>query len=233
MVDLGEWREGIRYDDLDKYILEILGLKNIDLIGIGVTFTCINGVIADCKNLSRLSSIAEEIRNKYGIKINIVSGGNSSSYYLVESKELPKGINSLRLGEVLLLGRESSFGKQIEKMNGDIFKLYGEIVEIKTKPTLPIGEVGMDAFGRKPHVEDKGERVKALLAIGAQDVNIENIIPTDPNVHIFGSSSDYISVDLTECRGKYKLGDCIEFNLNYGAIMEIFTSKYIKKIVRR
>ena len=35
--------------------------------------------------------------------------------------------------------------------------LEAQIIEFKEKPSLPIGEVGVDAFGEKPYYEDRGD----------------------------------------------------------------------------
>ncbi len=88
-------------------------------------------------------------------------------------------INNLRLGELILMGRETAYGKTIDYLNQDVFTLKAELVELKTKPSLPKGTIGMDAFGRKPIFEDKGLMPRGLLALGLQDVDPSNLIPID------------------------------------------------------
>jgi len=41
----------------------------------------------------------------------MISGGNSSSIYLVGKGELPEKINNLRLGEAFLLGNDTAYGE--------------------------------------------------------------------------------------------------------------------------
>lgn len=230
MADVGEFREGILSVDIERSVASIIKLKNIKLIGIGTTLTCVNGIIPDEKNMSALCSIAEKISDLYALDLKVISGGNSSSYYLVEKGTMPKGVNNLRLGELLLLGRETAFGEIVEGMHTDIFKVEIEIVELKTKPSVPVGNVGMDAFGKKPVIIDKGDQKRALLSTGLQDVAIDYLIPNDPEIEIIGASSDYILVDLTHAKTVYELGSYVSFSLKYGAIMQLFTSEYVDKV---
>ena len=63
---------------------------------------------------------------------------------------LPKEINNLRLGECLLLGRDMAFDVDIEGLSQDTMRLEAELVEVRAKRTLPVGEIGHDAFGNVP-----------------------------------------------------------------------------------
>lgn len=232
MIDLGDLREGIiDEEEIFQSIKEILKLEGIKLIGIGTNLTCYGGVIPNQENLYRLVEIKENIENKLGIKLEIVSGGNSSSLYLLEGKEgIPQGINQLRLGESIVLGRETAYGNKIEDTYEDCFRLVVEIIEVKEKPSLPIGDIGMDAFGNKPVFQDRGIRKRAICAIGRQDVSIDNIAPEDNNIIILGGSSDHLIIDVTDCLNNYKVGDQVSFRLSYGGILSTLTSEYVKKI---
>ncbi len=232
MIDLGDLREGIIDEkEIYKSVEKILKLEGISLIGIGTNLTCYGGVIPKQENLSRLVNIKENIENKFGIKLKIVSGGNSSSLYLLEGKEgIPKGINQLRLGESIVLGRETAYGNRIKDTYEDCFRLVAEIVEVKEKPSLPIGEIGMDAFGNKPVFQNRGIRKRAICAIGKQDVSIDNIVPEDNSIIILGGSSDHLIIDITDSLNNYRIGDKVSFKLNYGGILSTLTSEYVKKI---
>jgi len=105
MIDLGDLREGIFFkneDEIYHTVEEILNLKNIELFGLGVNLTCYGAVIPKSDNLSILVEIARKIEKKFDIKLQMISGGNSSSIYLIGRKELPEGINNLRVGEAFL-----------------------------------------------------------------------------------------------------------------------------------
>ena len=112
----------------------------------------------------------------------MVSGGNSSSIYLIEQGNLPEGINNLRLGESFLLGNDTAYGTRIPGTVGDALELEAEVIEIKEKPSLPVGEIGVDAFGHRPTYEDKGIMRRAIVAVGRQDVDTDSLQPRDPPV---------------------------------------------------
>ncbi|KPU28038.1 alanine racemase [Caloranaerobacter sp. TR13] len=231
MIDLGDLREGI-FDEKEIFsvVSDILNLDGIKLIGIGTNLTCYGGVIPKYENLSRLVEIKKDIEMKFNIKLDIISGGNSSSLYLLQTGEMPKDVNQLRLGESIVLGRETAFGKNIHNTYDDCFKLIVEIIEVKEKPSVPIGEIGMDAFGNKPSFVDRGIVKRAICAIGKQDIDLGDIIPYDKNIEILGASSDHLILDITECENDYYVGDIIEFKLTYGGILKVMTSEYVKKI---
>lgn len=228
MIELGDLREGILEKDIDYYISEILKLSSIKLKGIGVNLTCYGSVIPDEENLGELVRIKKDIEKKHNIIIDMISGGNSSSVHLLMENRLPKEINNLRIGEVNLFARESAYLKKLDGLYDDIFILEAQIIELKEKPTLPYGNIGYNAFGEKISYKDEGIKMRAILAVGKQDVDFENMTPIDERVRIFGTSSDHLIVDLTDT--EYKLGDILSFKLNYVSTLNAFTSKYIEKI---
>lgn len=229
MIDLGDLREGIWPSDFDSTVRQILTHQHIKLVGVGVNLTCYGGIIPKHDNLSQLAALAERLKSNYQLDIQIVSGGNSSSYYLLDKGQMPATINNLRMGESLVLGYETAYGKPIAGTHQDAFQLQAEIIEKKSKPSMPIGEIGRDAFGNIPSFEDKGQMVRAILSIGRQDVKVENLLPIDANIHILGASSDHLIVDITDVANRYQLGDIVTFNLEYGALLSLMTSPYVKR----
>lgn len=232
MIDLGDLREGIFYQNEDvifQTVEEILAMENINLYGIGVNLTCYGAIIPKKDNLSNLTALAIKIEEKFGIKLEMVSGGNSSSIYLVGKGELPEGINNLRLGESFLLGNDTAYGDKLEGTVGDALVLEAQIVELKEKPSLPIGEVGVDAFGQKPYYEDRGIIKRAIIAVGKQDTDIDSMEPIDEKIDILGGSSDHIILDVTKSDKEYKVGDVVAFTLGYGGMLKTATSAYVEK----
>ena len=233
MIDLGDLREGIFYQNEDQIfgaVEEILKMKNINLYGIGVNLTCYGAIIPKNDNLSNLVAIARKIEDKFGIKLNMISGGNSSSIYLIGRGELPEGINNLRLGESFLLGNDTAYGTKLPGTVSDTLILEAQIVELKEKPSLPIGEVGVDAFGQKPYYEDRGIIKRAIIAIGKQDTDIDSMEPLDEKIDILGGSSDHIILDVTKSEREYKVGDVVRFLLGYGGMLKTATSPYVEKV---
>ena len=230
MVDLGDLREGYFVQkDLFDNIKKIQDLHNISIIGVATNLTCYGAVLPSEENLSKLVNIAEKFERDFNIDIKIISGGNSSSLFLINENKLPSKINNLRIGEAILLGRETAYGKKIDGTFDDVFRLICEVVENKEKPSVPVGEKGLDAFGNKPVFEDKGIMQRAILGIGRQDISIDSLYPIDKDIKVIGASSDHTIVDVTKSKNKYLIGDKIEFLLDYGGIMTASTSKYVKK----
>ncbi|MDO4711297.1 MAG: ornithine racemase Orr [Peptostreptococcaceae bacterium] len=235
MIDLGDLREGIFYENEEEILKTaeaIHQLQNIELYGVGVNLTCYGAVIPKNDNLSILVELARKIENKLGIKLQMISGGNSSSIYLIDKGELPEGINSLRIGEAFILGNETAYGAKVEGTVDDAVILQAQLVEVKHKPTLPIGEIGKDAFGQVPYYEDKGIAKRGILALGKQDTDPDSMTPLDPKVEIMGGSSDHTIVDLTHSDKDYQVGDIVEFKLGYGALLKLFTSSYVDRAYR-
>lgn len=229
MFDLGDLREGFLPEEVDEVIPEILKCRNIVIEGIGVNLTCYGGVIPTHENLSELERLANHIEKTYDYKLNIVSGGNSSSLYLLEGSDLPSRINNLRVGEGVVLGREAAYGEQIADTHDDAFVLEAQIIEYKTKASLPKGLIGMDAFGNKPVFEDKGIMKRGIVAVGRQDVDHGALIPVDSRIEILGASSDHMILDFTAAQEDYKVGDIVQFKMEYGAMLKLFTSEYIDR----
>ena len=161
--------------------------------------------------------------------LGIVSGGNSSSLYLLEENTMPDGINQLRLGESILLGSETAYFHRIKGTYNDCFRLIAEIIEIKDKPSIPTGKLGLDAFGNKPEFVDKGIRKRAICAIGKQDVLPQDLVPEDQEIYIIGASSDHLILDITDCKYVYRIGSLVSFYLTYGGILSSMTSEYVSK----
>lgn len=231
MTDLGDLREGVWNENLLEFVGEIAELKGVHLAGLGTNLTCYGGVIPDKDNLGRLAELAVEIENRYGIQLEYISGGNSSSLHLVFSKDMPGRINQLRLGESIVLGLETAYGQRIEGTYRDAFTFAAEIVEIKDKPSAPVGNIGMDAFGRKPVFVDKGKRKRGILAAGREDIDISCIIPRDSCIGLIGASSDHLLVDFTDCSRTYRVGDVVEFDVTYGGLLAASTSEYVTKVI--
>ena len=235
MIDLGDLREGIFTENADEVFATVrktLAMENITLHGLAVNLTCFGAIIPKEDNLTQLCNWADRIEGKLGIRLEMISGGNSSSIYLIDKGELPKRINNLRLGESFLLGNDTAYGAKLLGTTDDALLLEAQIIELKNKPSLPIGEVGLDAFGHKPHYEDRGIMRRAILAIGKQDIDVDSLLPLDSQVRVIGGSSDHLLLDLTATTHKYKVGDVLTFKVGYGAMLKAMTSPYVEKVYK-
>lgn len=233
MIDMGDLREGIFYQKEElifEAVAEILSMENIELYGVGVNLTCYGAIIPKQDNLGGLAAIAKKIEERFNIKLQVVSGGNSSSIYLIWKEGLPQGVNNLRLGESFLLGNDTAYGETVPGCVHDTLTLEAQIVELKEKPSLPIGEVGVDAFGEKPYYEDRGIMKRAIIAVGKQDTDLGGMKPTDEQIEIMGGSSDHTILDVTHTEKEYRVGDVVSFTVEYGAMLKLATSSYVEKV---
>ncbi|VBB07054.1 Hypothetical protein LUCI_2298 [Lucifera butyrica] len=230
MVDVGDLREGILTENVLCAVKDIVKLKGVRLVGLGTNMGCFGGVLPSSNNLGTLVKLVEAVERCYGIQLEVVSGGGTSSLLLVEKQLIPAGVNQLRIGEGILLGTDTTNSRKIPWLHQDAFRLLGEVIEVKSKPSVPIGRVGRDAFGNIPQFVDRGIRKRAILALGKQDIYIEGITPVDENITIMGASSDHLIVDITEARQKVRVGDEMEFFLTYAGLLSVCNSRYVGKI---
>ncbi len=108
--------------------------------------------------------------------------------------------------------------------------LHAEVLELRTKPSLPVGERCEDAFGKHPAVEDRGVILRALLNVGREDVDVDGIAPVDAGMRVLGGSSDYLVVDVTDAPRRVRVGDTLAFSLKYGALLAAMISAYVEKV---
>lgn len=229
MVDLGDLREGFWLDNVVEAAGEFINIKGIELIGIGTNLFCYGGVIPSKENLGNLVRFAEKIEERYNISLDIISGGGTTSMYLVFNNQIPQKINNLRVGEGILLAREAVFNKKEKDFYNDTFILKAEVVEVKEKPSVPTGKIGKNAFGETPIFKDKGTITKAIIAIGRQDICPKDLIPEDERIIVLGGSSDHTILDINNCEKDYKVGDIINFKLTYAGMLRAMTSPYVEK----
>ena len=225
MTDLGDLREGF-WDK--KELVDVCerverDLPHVHLAGIGVNLTCYGSTKPTPEKMNELVGLARQVEQRIGRKLEIVSGGATSSFTLVHWGTMPAGVNHLRIGEAILLGKDLQVDwgiRDMDYLRMDALTLRAEVVEVKDKPTYPNGEFAIDAFGRKPVYEDRGIRRRAILALGRADVGeLESLIPREPGLTVIGGSSDHCIVDVEDCPRRLQVGDIVEFSLCYSHML--------------
>jgi len=232
MADLGDIREGYTdYRELLQAAQETEALDGVYLYGIGTNLTCFSFVQPDTEKMTTLVRLRRQVNEAIGRPVDMVSGGNSGTIDLMLQGGIAAGVDNLRLGESLLLGKERAKYTFLPGTKRDAFILECQIVELKTKPSLPWGRIGVDSYGNKPTFIDRGDqRLKAVCALGKQDFDPETTTPLDPGAIILGVSSDHLMLDLTESERSYRVGDAVQLQLGYFSIMRAFTSPYVEKV---
>ena len=230
MVDVGDLREGILKEDVLDIAGQIACLKGIKLSGLGTNMGCFGGILPSSTNLGILVELRSALEKQLGHKLEIISGGATSTLALVEKHQVPVGVNQLRIGEGILLGTDTTNNQKIPWLKQDTFILRAEVIEVNSKPTVPTGTIGRDAFGHIPKFIDIGVRKRAIVAMGKQDVDIEGIRPVDESLMILGASSDHLILDITESQQGIKVGDQIAFSLTYPGLLSASHSNDVEKL---
>ncbi|MGB3300790.1 MAG: alanine/ornithine racemase family PLP-dependent enzyme [Phormidesmis sp.] len=226
MVELGDLREGVLPCDLVAFVRQTLMLSHIQVTGIGCNLACYGGVKPNKRNMRLLSELVNIVQNELGIALAVVSGGNSASYEWANSGQTIGEINNLRIGESILLGCETVSRQAILGLHTNTFQLIAEVIESKQKASLPHGEICQDAFGDIPKFKDRGIRERAIVALGRQDVLTAGL-KSERRLEILGSSSDHIILDSENY--PLKIGDEVNFGLDYGGLLSAMTSPFVSK----
>lgn len=230
MLEMGDRREGVSPEELMPLAATAMREPSLRLAGIGANFMCASGVLPTIGKLERLARLADEVEQRFGIALDYVSGGNSSNLALMEMEgvELPARINNLRIGSAILRGENSITGGVLAGYDDDAFTLEAELVEIKTKHSLPDGETGPDAFGNRLVFEDRGARLRGIVNLGRADIRPEGLRPRHRGVEVVTASSDHLILDITEAK-TFAVGDGMRFEMDYGALLQSMLSPYIDK----
>ena len=236
MIELGELREGIMRDDLIEFYSNVFKLNSIKVVGIGANLSCLYGVLPNQDKLIQLSLYQQLIEAKFNKKIDFVSGGSSVTIPLIFQNLLPKGINHFRVGESLYLGTDVYNNTALKDMATDVFILYAEIIELIEKPQMPDGEMGTNLVGDVTTFDESlagKTSCRALIDIGLLDVDDKHLTPVDEKITFVGGSSDMFVLDLDDNSKQYKVGDLLEFKLDYMGVLRLLNSKYIDKKIKK
>ena len=231
MVDIGDLREGMMPATLPAFLAAVSALEHLDVVGIGASLTCYGAIVPDEANLGMLADLTAAAQKQLGRKL-IISGGSSTSIAPVVDGRAPVAIDNLRIGEAIVLGVDPATREPIPgiALHDDALTLSAPVIECFVKPSLPAGTAAQDAFGTVPAFEDRGERRRAIVALGRQDAPPQSLRPVDPRVEVLGASSDHLVLDVHDLPVAPKVGDAIEFVPGYSAVLGLFTSEYVDKV---
>ena len=252
MAEMGDLREGYVGEDLIRAALMVENeLDGLELAGVGMNVGCYGSILPTREKLDEFVSRAEAVEAAIGRSLDIISGGATTTLMRVLDGDIPERINHLRIGEGILLAHDLPlfYGCEMPFMHQDVFRLRMEVVELKSKPTYPQGEIGRDAFGRLPEYIDRGNRMHAICACGRVDYgSIEDIFPLMPGIKVIGASSDHTLLDVEDLFSAHeagndvaegdpdkldfdaaplKVGDVLEFAINYASMVYVTSSRNI------
>jgi predicted amino acid racemase len=221
-------------EDIVNMCSEAVKLPGIELYGIGNELSCYAGIVPDDENMTRFAALVHEVEDVVGFRLPAVSGGSSVSVRMLQERRLPPEINHLRIGEAIIIGTIANYGDVIDGGCTDNLFLTAEIIEIKKKPSKPHGSrvPGELPVAEDASFPDRGTRLRALVAVGKQDVDIRHLKPCDIGVEILEGCSDCCVVDISDARLEYRVGDVMRFSMDYYSMLPaMVSSEYIEKIL--
>lgn len=233
MADMGDLREGFwDKDEMAAVALMVENeLTNLHLAGIGTNLGCYGSINPTPEKEQELVDVAEKIEAVIGRKLEIISGGATTSLPRIWENNMPPRINMLRVGEGIILARdlEIFYNCPQPELMKDNFRIKAEVIEVKDKPTHPVGEIAVDAFGHRPTYVDRGIRRRALLGMGKVDYGDPGeLIPMEEGIEVLGASSDHTIVDIEDATKDWKVGDIMTFDVNYATLVYITSSRNVQ-----
>ncbi|NLW19621.1 MAG: hypothetical protein GXY81_08030 [Candidatus Cloacimonetes bacterium] len=229
MIEMGDLREGIKREGLIPFYNNIFELENIKIVGIGANLGCMFGDLPTYDKLLHLVLYGQLLEAKYNHKMELISGGTSITLPLLDTGEVPLGVNHFRIGEAVFLGTTPYTDKRYANLNTDCFEFEANILELYRKESLPEKNLRLSANNVAGSASTEHGSYKALVDFGKIDVDPRNLISTDKKVKFFGNSSDLSVYDLGENTRGYNVGDVLTFKLKYMGLTRLMNSKYIEK----
>ena len=236
MLDVGDRREGVdNIPELVELAKLCESLPNLRLRGVGTNHACLNGVLPTWENLSFLVEGAEAVETAIGRKLDIISGGSSINLLLLRDgiNQMPPRINHLRLGGTIANPMNIRMGRGLtfDGLREDSVRLVAEMVEVHEKASAPKGESTKNWAGQTVERVDKGRRLRAILAVGSQDVGDASVmIPELDGVEVVGHSSDHTIVDVSDTGRIWQSGDTLTFKVRYPNMLYACTGDHVQKV---
>lgn len=241
MVDLGDLREGMW--DKEMAVAAAVHVEEdlpmLTVAGVATYLGCYGSIKATPQKMADLVDIAQAIEAAIGHPLEMVSGGGSNAYMLVEEGIMPPGLNHLRLGEAYSAPYAVLDNYDLlaltPHIDTEVFTLKAEVVEVERKPSYPQGEFGKcewgDIEGNK--YVDRGIRKRAVLAIGRADcADPLRLRPRLDGIEILGASSDHTILDIEDCSQDIRVGDVLEFGLEYGTMLSLTGARDVVKVYK-
>lgn len=229
MLDVGDLREGVfGLEQLREIAPRIRECPGVELMGLGTNVGCYGSVLPSPENMGALVKARDFLRETWGFQIRVLSAGGTCCLKLLEDGVMPEGVNQLRVGEAVMCGEDTTGHRFLEGFHSDAFQISAQVVELRRKPSVPIGELGRDGSGERPVYPDRGVGLRAICALGKQDVDWAALTPLLPGAEVIGASSDHLIVDVEHCGERVRPGDWLRFRCGYMAIMRAATSPYVE-----
>ncbi|MBZ0266178.1 alanine racemase [bacterium] len=236
MIELGDLREGILPGTLVQFYREVFNLSNIEVLGIGANLGCLSGAVPNIDQMMQLVLYRELLELKFERKLPMISAGASAMLPLLLEGRVPSSVNNFRIGEAVFLGSDLVNGGTLKGLRDDAFILESEIIEIKEKSLVPMGETTdmtpFESIKQDDESFEPGQRgYRALIAVGQLDTDVSGLTPLNPDYRIAGASSDVSVINIGVDSAGLKVGDTIKFKPSYSALVRLMLGNYVRKEV--
>ncbi|WP_170430371.1 alanine/ornithine racemase family PLP-dependent enzyme [Ruegeria arenilitoris] len=229
MVEMGDMREGILPEHLERTVSQVLRMEGISLKGIGANFACLGHVAPSAGAIELLSSLAVDTELASGPALETVSGGGSASLPWALGKGATGKINNLRLGEAILLGTDPVSGHAIGGLYTDAFTLWAEVIETKAKSNPNPVQLNYPIPSMQCVTLESPSNTRSILAIGLQDTDAAGLV-FPAGVTFAGATSDHIVVETTNCL--LGAGGEMKLRMKYSALSRGMAAPDVAKIFR-
>ena len=230
MVDLGDLREGMLPKDLPAFLERVNAMDHIDIAGIGVNLTCYGAIVPDEDNLGRLAELAAQSEKQLGRPL-LVSGGNSGSDRHGRLRAHARGRrHPAHRRDHPPRRRHAHARAHARPAPRRLHRLRRRSSSASSSRRCRRAPSPRTRSATTPAFTDRGERRRAILALGRQDAPPEGLRPVDPRVEVLGASSDHLIVDVEALDRPPRLGDSISFVPTYAATLQLSTSPYVQKV---
>ena len=218
VVETGDMRDGVLPSEFQSFFVRASKIEGIQIKGVSTNMGCVSGDPPTENQIQTLCELVSKTEAVYGHQMEIVSGGSSSAHDWIMSQKNCSPFNEARIGELILLGREPLSQRSVDGLSTAGFRLFAEVIEERVKPT------GEQVLSTK--LDAKKSTRRAVLALGRQDVDLDGLKPNGP-FEVVGGSSDHVVLDSSP--SPLKVGDVVEFRLNYPALVAAMTCPFVQK----
>jgi predicted amino acid racemase len=213
MLETGGEREGMSFSLAREAMHWTRQVASLELVGLGTHTTC-RGISPPPSIVQHLLDLAEEEKGCFQTEEPVISAGNSSMLLAALAGELPAGVE-LRIGEAVLLGRETTRGEELEGLSGEAFTLLAEVVETK------------EERGEDGHYEPR-----SLVATGRSDLGAGSLIPRVPGLRVVEYFGDLTLLAGEGPSGSLRRGETLAFSLDYQGVLGAMAGPYVSREYR-
>lgn len=229
VVEMGDGKDGLGPDQVAPFLRDVKETTGRPVLGLACNFGCLLGRLPDPEAWLLFERLGREVRPLLDGPGLFSAGGTVALDDLAAGR--CRGVNQIRVGEGILLGRDSSGTGTLPGLTQETAILWGEVLEVGDKE-FPVPAVrGLDAYGREPAPVPRGRRRRAVLDLGSLAAAAEGLAPLQPGIQVAGQTFDFLVLELSgEARGLVP-GDRVGFRPDYGALSQSSLNPFVHKIL--